>query len=193
MPPKKTIAKEKVSPSKPKAKSAAKKVAKAKSKAKSKASPAKKTKISKPKSAPKSEMASPKKGKWTCSVETGNESESDSDQHFTVCTLKGPRVTFNNITECWYMESASKKIIELQLLEEANQSFDVVLNPVGEDVLVNIIDGGRENKTSFIVDYDSSFETAARKLISAVDEKKKFPVQKGLEASVKHIMKTIRK
>lgn len=192
MPPKKTIAKEKVSPSKPKAKSAAKKVAKAKSKAKSKASPAKKTKISKPKSAPKSEMASPKKGKWTCSVETGNESESDSDQHFTVCTLKGPRVTFNNITECWYMESASKKIIELHLLDD-HYATGVVLNPIGNDVLVNIVDAGRENKASFIVDYDSSFETAARKLISAVDEKKKFPVQKGLEASVKHIMKTIRK
>ena len=196
MPPKRNVAK--TSPANPKAKSASKKTTLTKpkvAKAKVKSSPAKKTKISKPKSATKtkSEMTSPKKGKWTCSVKTLNESESDSGQHFTVCTLKGPRVTFENVTECWYVESIGKKIVEIELLDESNQNFGVVLNPIGKDVLVNIVDSGRDNKVSFTVDYDFSFEMAVRKLISSVDEKKKFPLQKGLEASVKQTMKTIRK
>lgn len=180
----------KITSSKPKAKSKAKSAAKKGASGKPKA---KKTTISKSKSAPKAKMTSPKKGKWTCSVETGNESDSDSGQHFTVCTLKGPLVTFNNITECWYVESASKKIIEVQLLEESNQNFEVVLNPIDKDVLVNIIDSGRESKVSFTVKYDSSFETAVRKLISSVDEKKKFHATKSHETAVKRTMKTIRK
>ena len=91
------------------------------------------------------------------------------------------------------MESVGKKIIEVELLEESNQNFGVVLNPIDKDVLVNIIDSGRENKVSFSVKYDSSFETAVRKLISSVDEKKKFPATKGHETAVKRTMKTIRK
>lgn len=102
-------------------------------------------------------------------------------------------MTFENVTECWYVESIGKKIVEIELLDESNQNFGVVLNPIGKDVLVNIVDSGRDNKVSFTVDYDFSFEMAVRKLISSVDEKKKFPLQKGLEASVKQTMKTIRK